>query len=144
MMTIKFEPASIHQNKSGAISGVIYFDFGSGIQFPISGWNDFVVVIANWWMSSFAEIARGVDQTQFRFMDGPYWIIALLQGDSSVLLQCTEDRPGAGIVHESIVKIEDLSSSILRFARDVVRACSEAKIKSTDLFELQKKLLADF
>jgi hypothetical protein len=141
MMTIKFEPASIHQSKSGAISGVIYFDFGSGKQFPVSGWNDFVVVLANWWMSSLAEIAHGVDQTQFRFMDGPYWITALLQGDSSVLLRCTEDRAGAGIVHESIVEIDDLSSSIMQFARDVVGACSDAKIQSNDLSELQKQIL---
>jgi hypothetical protein len=48
-----FDPNTVHQSKSGAITGVLYFEFGSNRQFPAAGWNDFVVVLANEWKAAF-------------------------------------------------------------------------------------------
>lgn len=139
-MKIEFAPTSIHQGSKGSVTGVIYFDFDPTHQFPVFGWNDFVVVLANWWLSALADLMRGADQAQLRFMDGPYWVEVLRTTESSVLLRCVEDRPGNGIVYESTVKIDDLGSCLRKFARDIVTTCAEYNIESTDVSELKRNI----
>src|SRR5216683_4800578 len=50
IVRISFDPSTLHQSRSGSITGVVYFEFSPEWQFPSLGWNDFVVVLASWWM----------------------------------------------------------------------------------------------
>ena len=139
-MEIVFDPTTIHQSRKGAVTGVVYFDFGKDQQFPIVGWNDFVVVVASWWLAALREIAEGADETRFRFMDGPYWITAVPERGSAVLLRCVEDRRGAGVVNEVTVEVDALSRSLQKLGSAVSRACAEAHIESHDLDNLRRYL----
>jgi len=57
----------------------VYFDF-DGVQFPVAGWNDFVVVVTNWWLAALDWLVRDVvTEIKLCFMDGPYWITATQQ-----------------------------------------------------------------
>ena len=139
-MRIIFDPSTVHQSKKGAITGVVYFEFGSDRQFPCTGWNDFVVVLANWWKAAFQEIIEGQAEVDFRFMDGPFWITAVSQRTNLLLLRCVEDRREADGVCETTVQVDVLERELRVFARDVSVACKRAGIKSTDLDALRSQL----
>jgi len=72
-------------------------------------------------------------------MDGPYWITVVSQ-EGALLLRCTEDRRGAGVVYELKVKLSDLAGEIFTFARQVSDACKTAEISSADLDSMRTAL----
>ncbi len=140
-MRIIFDPTSLHQSRMGAVTGVVYFDFGSDQHFPVKGWNDFVVVIAGWWLAAVEEISRGSRETKLRFMDGPYWITIIAEPDGSVTLRCTEDRKGADVIGEQIATLDALRSELQSFANRVLRGCVDRAIESPDLDTVRSYLL---
>ena len=93
-MRIVFDPSTLHQSDGGSVIAVVYFDFGADRQFPVAGWNDFVVVIASWWVAALENIAEAQEEPELRFMDGPNWIAVFPRG-ASRRLRCIEDRRGA-------------------------------------------------
>jgi hypothetical protein len=137
-MQIVFDPSTVRQSKIGSITGVVYFDFDSGRGFPGVGWNDFVVVILNWWIAALQKILQG-EKAELRFMDGPYWISVVPQGPT-ILLQCTEDRDGAGVLYEVDVGIESFKRELLSFARRLWNAYRQANIQASELDEIKKYL----
>lgn len=139
-MKIVFEPDTLRVSKKGAVTGVVYFDFGADRQFPIAGWNDFVVVVAKWWFLAFRKLSGEHHETELRFMDGPYWITVTKQGESKLLLRCVEDRRGAGSDYEVVVGVDDLERELLKFACEVSRACSLADIETDDLNDLRRSM----
>jgi hypothetical protein len=136
---ISFDPSTLRQSRSGSITGVVYFEFSRERQFPSRGWNDFVVVLASWWMVALKEITEGASEVKLRFMDGPYWITVVSQ-EAGLLLRCTEDRRGVGPVYEFSVKLSDLTGQIFTFARKVSDACKTARISSVDLDNMRTAL----
>ncbi len=138
-MRIVFDPRTLHQSRSGSITAVVYFDFGNGRSFPCEGWNDFVVVITNWWTHAFEQAVSNGREQKLRFMDGPYWIRIVSQADT-LLLVCVEDRRGAGPVCEVLVDTDQLRGELVGLARSVSAACREAGIESPDLNTLRSLL----
>jgi hypothetical protein len=137
---IVFDPGTLHQSKMGSITGVVYFDFGSGRQFPAAGWNDFVVVVSGWWLAAVHDLDRGSVESVLHFMDGPYWINAVADGPR-VLLRCTGGRAHSEVLHyEVLVEMEELRHKLTAFAMQVSKACTKANIKSADLDGLRTQL----
>jgi hypothetical protein len=134
-----FDPNTLQQSKNGSVTGVVYFEFSPDQQFPVVDWNDFVVVVANWWMAALEKLIEGQGEVDFRFMDGPYWITAVSQG-TFLLFHCTEGRRGADLPYEVVVQVDDLKRELLTFARNVSVACKRAGIESADLDELRRNL----
>ncbi|WP_437905530.1 hypothetical protein WME95_45820 [Sorangium sp. So ce327] len=141
-MRIVFDESTLEQgdNASRSITGVLYFDF-SGYPFPGERWSDFVVVIATWWLDALEKLERGVDhEAVLRFMDGPYWITLTRQDGNAALLRCTEDRRGAGVVHEEYIDLPDFAAQVRRTARQVASACHRSGIESSDVDALRRYL----
>jgi len=138
-MRILFDPNTLRQSRSGSITGVVYFEFGPERQFPSRGWNDFVVVLASWWLVAVKEITEGTSEVKLRFMDGPYWITVVSQ-EGALFLRCTEDQRGAVVVYEIKVELGNLIGEIFTFARNVSNACKTAGISSVDLDNLRTAL----
>lgn len=139
-MRILFDPDTLHQSKRGSsVTGAVYFDFDPDRQFPSVGWNDFVVVLANWWMLALDKLVEGQPEVDFLFMDGPYRITAISQG-AGLLLRCTGDRRDARLPYEVAIQTDDLKRELLTFARSVLAACKEAQIESIDLDGLRTYL----
>jgi hypothetical protein len=134
-----FDPATLYQSGSrGSITAVIYYDFGDGRQFPEEDWNDFVVVILNWWIEAMEQAAA--EPVKLYFMDGPFWMTAVPEGEDSLRLSCVEDRRGAGTLFEVVVKQSDLRRELMTVARSVSSACASAGFESADLNELRTRL----
>ncbi|WP_431050329.1 hypothetical protein [Roseateles sp. L2-2] len=139
-MKVRFDSTTLHQSGSGAITGVVHFDFDPGSQFPVAEWNDFVVVIAAWWLTAIEEIEGGQPSARLQFMDGPYWIVMKRQNATTVTLDCIEDRRGADVACSAIVEVAVLRAEVLRFSRDLMRACTEQGMRSADLEHLRRGL----
>jgi hypothetical protein len=108
---------------------------------PGERWNDFVVVVVTWWLDALEKLERSVDrEVVLRFMDGPYWITAIRQDGTTALLQCTEDRRGAGVVHEAYVDLSALTELVRRLARRVASACARRGIESNEVDTLRRYL----
>jgi len=140
MMRIVFDESTLEQgeNVGRSITGVLYFDF-SGFFFPGDGWSDFVVVILTWWLSALERLERGVEcEGVLRFMDGPYWIAVAARDGDVVLLRCTEDRRGVGVVHEEQVSLSELGREVRRIAKQVASACQRRRIDSSDVDVLRR------
>jgi len=135
-MRIVFDPASLHQSRRGAITAVVYLDFGADQQFPVAGWNDFVVVVAGWWLAALEELAGASREAKLRFMDGPYWIAATRDSDT-VRLRCTEDRSGAEASGELVTSWEEFRREVRRLADDAFQACANQGFQSPDLEKLR-------
>lgn len=138
-MRIVFDPGSLHQSRGGAITAVVYFDFGNGRSFPCEGWNDFVVVIANWWTQAFEQIVTQQEKLKFLFMDGPYWISVVPQGQDLRIL-CVEDRRERGPPCEVVVGLHEMRRELAALVRSVSEACRKAGIDSSDLDGLRSTL----
>jgi hypothetical protein len=138
-MQIIFDSKTLHQSKMGSITAVVYFEFGSEKKFPGVGWNDFVVVVANWWSYELKQIMEGQTKGKFRFMDGPYWIDAVSQQEG-LLLRCVEDRRGVGLVYEAVVQMDEFERELRALTRNVSNACKRAGIVSSDLDTLRRSL----
>jgi hypothetical protein len=141
-MDIVFDESTLEQGDSASrlITGVVFFAF-SGVSFPCERWNDFVVVVVSWWLEALEKLEHGVDrEVVLRFMDGPYWITATRQDGGTVLLQCTEDRRDAGLVHEQRVDLHTLTELVRRVAGRVASACARSGFESTDVDTLRRYL----
>jgi hypothetical protein len=135
-MKIVFDPSTLHQSRMGSITAVVYFEFEPTRQFPAAGWNDFVVVVAGWWIEALKQVCAGKAEAKFRFMDGPYWIGAAPQG-RSLLLHCVEDRKDAGLVYEDVIQVDELRRELLTLIQSVSAACRKAGMESRDLDALR-------
>jgi hypothetical protein len=135
---ICFDPATLHQSKRGAVTGVVYFEFSPEKQFPGAGWNDFVVVLTNWWIAALDQIIAGRPQADLLFMDGPYWITANSQG-KDLTLTCTEDRD-AGVTYNVVVQLDDLKRELSALAREVAVSCQRKGFKSSEVDKLGRYL----
>lgn len=139
-MRLIFDPATIHQSGRGSITAVIYYDFGAGRQFPSEDWSDFVVVVLNWWIEALEQVGEGSESVKFCFMDGPFWMTAVPEGEDNLLLSCVEDRRDVGIRFEVLVNQSDLRRELMAVARSVSDVCARAGIESADLNELRTRL----
>jgi hypothetical protein len=70
MIVIDLE--SVEVRPDGTATGVIYWDV-EGIRFPEVGWNDFVVVVIEWWVQALVRFLQGgMAHVTLDFMDGPF------------------------------------------------------------------------
>ncbi|WP_434041509.1 MULTISPECIES: hypothetical protein [Sorangium] len=137
-MRIVFDPSTLHRSKMGSVTGGVYFDFGPEQGFPGVGWDDFVVVLAGWWLAALNEITRTGRESVLYFMDGPYSITVVPQEGSKLSLRCTENRRGARVVQSVTVDLGEFVREITGFARAVSLACAAAGIESVDLKNLRR------
>ena len=72
MINIIFNSESVIEERSGKITGEIYFEI-NGQYFPEKGWNDFPAIILSWWIQEFLKFKRYKEKNiEFMFMDGPF------------------------------------------------------------------------
>lgn len=70
MFEVEVNPETFVRNHSGQITGVIFLRV-LGVEYPDNRWNDFVVVVLEWWLREALRVPE-CDELSFRFMDGPF------------------------------------------------------------------------
>ena len=79
---------SISQSDAGAVLGLISIQIHEHI-FPESNWNDFIVVVLNWWTKEIVSLClENQDKAVCEFMDGPFYFV-LKKSNNSGRLECS-------------------------------------------------------
>lgn len=82
-MRIHIDKDSLNKSRSGLITGRISIEI-NGTFFPEREWDDFVVVILNFWGEAFKRLIENGHSEEFRFMDGPFYFQGTL-GETGTL-----------------------------------------------------------
>jgi hypothetical protein len=143
MTNVSFEidVASLEARLSGAITANICLRLGEH-EFPARNWNDFAVVISEWWASALQRLLEGNSSRELvDFMDGPYAveITATSSGELSF-------RTLRGVNRETqVTSCQGVPATLfiqdfIGQARDLLRACERQNYWTDDVKGLQASL----
>jgi hypothetical protein len=139
MVTLQIDSNSIEQSRNKTITGSIYFDFG-GYKFPEIGWNDFVVVVINWWLTALRNLAIGLSEFEkLSFMDGPFFLTIEKLDEDKCKIECFE-RYAENSKFSCDLSLKKLSFSILKAAMEVEAICIEQHWDTDDISELRSNI----
>ena len=128
-LAIVTDVKTIQVHPDGGATAVVYWEVG-GVPFPEVGWNDFVLVLFEWWSDAVLRIMR--DETtieRLRFMDGPFSLLVEKCGvDLKILL--VDGRYGEHAGREIHVAKEELCRAILDSAGGLCRHCRSVGINA--------------
>lgn len=135
---VKIQKSSFECSKNQLITGVIFFDF-MDVQFPRKDWNDFVVIILNWWLSALTKISLGFSKSEnLQFMDGPLFVSVKKIDNGICMIECADERKGGYLEFSGQYQLNEVLSSVLQVAKDTYRICCENRWDGDDLDELKR------
>lgn len=109
--------------------------------FPVEGWNDFVVVILDAWVSGLLRLLRGLsDRELVHFMDGPYAVEISALAPGTVRLRGI--RQGRDEVEYVDAKVTSLIENLRLASESILAACRAQSCWSTDADKLSANLPA--
>lgn len=138
-MKINFDANSLHQSRSGMITGIAFVTTRDGSHFPCDGWSDFVVILANWWLDAMNRLKSAEDVIRLQFMDGPYWIEVVANGNH-VKISFVDDHSPRTYVNSYDFDRGCLAAEIASFSKDVWEGCKERSFESGDVLKLRTNL----
>lgn len=140
-MQLIIDKNSLRRTSKGSITGVIYFDFGE-IKFPEIGWDDFVVVIVGWWITSLLKLFMKHSITEdLLFMDGPL-AIRLAKKEETLLLECINRRlTGDFVGYSQEVSLQEFTICVLNTGKNIIEICKDHNWKSKDIDDLTSLIL---
>jgi hypothetical protein len=137
-LSIVVDPKTIELHPDGVVTGVVYWD-ADGIAFPESCWNDFVLVVIEWWLAAILRILK--DETtveRMDFMDGPFCVVIEVERNS-LKLSFIERRSSAHKIAITMsVTREALCRAAIATAEQLVQACLSLGISSSDFLRIQE------
>jgi hypothetical protein len=134
------EPSSIALRTSGPVTGDITLDVG-GVVFPLGGWNDFVIVILESWISALVRLVRrGSDAERVHFMEGPYVVDMKRLNTGAIEVRALE-RPNRQRAFAQVMPLE-LVENAIGAGESVAAFCREHGHQSSDLDRLEMAVAA--
>ena len=136
------EATSLSTRKNGSATGRVWLEL-NGREFPMRGWDDFIVVILGWWAAALLSVLRndsGLERVHF--MDGPY---AVDVSRTSVSALCLRALEGPGRTKEVAIGEAHAASFVLGLitqSREVLNECKRQGWWSSDAETLESALVA--
>jgi len=136
---LEVEPKFFEQSESQA-TGIIFFDFGK-YQFPEVGWNDFVLVILNWWLIALQNIVSGKsDKEEFRFMEGPLYLVLNKIDRDRIVIECFDEASGENAEYSEEYHISDIIEAVISSAKKIEKFALKQGYENNDLREIRESL----
>lgn len=121
------------------ITGKICFNIDKNY-FPDSNWNDFVIIILNWWINSLLNIYKE-SQFDLMFMDGPFLVRINIDNKKKINVKLIERRKKEKIIYTCLSDISDLLKAVINTTKELIDYIDNKKWISTDITELKKSFL---
>ena len=148
-MGVEVRLDSLVQSQGGAITGRISVRHGS-LRFPEAEWNDFVVIVLDWWCESCSALLRGAEQREFWFMDGPFCFRAQPMSDDAWSIQFLQLRSAvdrSAVVNDVVpttpnglmIRPLPFVHSLVTSADAVLDACRQRGWSSPETESLQRR-----
>jgi hypothetical protein len=129
------DPSSLLLRASGPATGDIVLILGS-VVFPIAGWNDFVIVILDAWISALVRLVRDTSESErVHFMEGPY-AVDITRLENGAFRLCAIERPNRKRALVEVRPLPVVESSITA-AEAVLQVCRDAAYRSRDVEQLK-------
>jgi hypothetical protein len=133
-MTIQLVANSqeLERSKSGTIWGRVYFQVDDR-SFPDQGWTDIAIGFTEAWLNALTRILSGACEQTVRFLDGPFAVQLLAEG---------EDRVAVNFFHKEIpigkagALITDLMENAVSVSKSLLLACRQNAWSDNDVTEL--------
>ena len=136
-VAVKVDTSTLAMSSSGSITGVVAISV-SGNFFPAPNWDDFPVVILNWWLEPLSRILDGRSNLwNCRFMDGPV-LMQIMQLEDD--LWCVTGLHNDSVEFKAKISCRVFIQSLLYAAREVLAACINRGWKSRDIDNLASTL----
>ena len=132
-MLIKINSSSIFK-EGNHVFGNVYFE-GKECVFPDKDWNDFIIIIVNWWSLALKKLLKnGTLSEELLFMDGPFSVkINYLEEDYFDLFFFEQDK----ISGTSKVKIYYFINEFLKEVNSLIRHIDSFKWDSNEIRDLK-------
>lgn len=133
---------SFNKNRLDSITCEIYFKINEFF-YPEEGWNDFVIVILNWWLYAFKNFqSLNNDSFEMLFMDGPLKVKAKKNENNELEMVFIRRYIDC---EDCICTIkcseENLKKELLKAARKTLREISNQNWQTSDTEVLKKQIL---
>lgn len=117
VLNIVVDDFSVEISKRGMITGGIYIQMDD-LYFPEMHWNDFIVVILQWWNKSADMLIEGPIGTtvEFNFIAGSYYIRGTKEDELNVELAFIRRYADKELL------INSYSTNVFKFKRSIVQA----------------------
>lgn len=134
MITLHVDCNKFSKSSLDGITSEIYFEINNQI-FPEKDWNDFVIVILNFWLSEVSKI--GFDGLgNFVFMDGPINFSILKTGTKAIFKGYIQNRK---IIDEEI-NFDEFLQTLISSAIKTYEEMKKKKWENKDINTLKKNI----
>lgn len=140
LIKVKTDSLNMGESTSRLVTGEICFMVGD-IFFPEIRWNDFVVVILNWWLDNIKKLRNSAIGTScdFKFMDGPFLVRGLKIEPDTIRMTFIKGRlKGEDILLSVNCNMENLADSLLKAAKEVIKEVNNRKWETKEIDDLRK------
>jgi len=138
---LDFDFSHLQMSRSCSVTGSIWWRFADKT-FPEAGWNDFPIVILEWWGSSILRLLNRIsDQETLSFMDGPFALRLQIQGTDMVKVSSLQLRKqSTHTSDEGMHQLSRLASEISRAGHDALSWMPVEGAENPDSLRLQATL----
>ena len=141
-VTISIKVESFKVNSNGLTTADINFNIDDHA-FPMNGWNDFAIIILEWWVTATFKLFRNTSTKEvLHFMDGPY-AVKISKISPDLLNFCTVEAAGRS------KKIITGEMETISFAHELISqshraldACKKADLWTRDSDTLESSVAA--
>ena len=110
-------------------------------QFPMAGWNDFVVVILSWWAAAILRLLRNESGVEWvHFMDGPYAVEVSKAHPGKLQLRMFAGPSGGREVAVGVAGVGQFIGELFTQSRRLLDECRLRGWWSLDAEELASRL----
>ncbi|OCG74006.1 hypothetical protein [Gilliamella sp. Occ4-3] len=147
MIDLIINPDSIRVSKSEVSTQIfseIYFQIGN-IFFPDKKWDDFTVIILNWWLREACKIkknniAKKNNVAHFSFMDGPFYFEVHFVGETCNIEFIDNRYDKKEVVYSGKIECTYLFNLLKKNANLLIRNIPSEAEKLKDVIEIKKSL----
>ncbi|GAA3622538.1 hypothetical protein [Flavivirga jejuensis] len=133
-MKVTVELSSLNKDDD-KIFGNIYFEENE-YAFPEKGWNDFVIIILNWWAKSILKLLKNISiEEELDFMDGPASVKVQYLKNNSFSLYFILNKE---VVYSSEVDVELFTKAFLKELNSLIRNIKENRWESEEIYSLME------
>jgi hypothetical protein len=138
---VNVQPQTITISKHNCVTGHISITIRE-ITFPENNWDDFIVTILGWWLTSTIEVISGKESKGYcYFMDGPYKFE--IEASSKDVWKCRFLERGSleneKCILEEFIEPQPLLDSLLDSSSVVINLCHEKGWISKELNLLENQ-----
>jgi hypothetical protein len=127
------------KNKNDKITGKICFYIDNNY-FPDSDWNDFLVVVLNWWINNLLRINNNLNH-DFMFMDGPFLVRINVENKEEIKLTLIERKIKEKTIYSGKSEINELTRVIFHTSKEIIDFIEDNNWISDEILELKKSFL---